>query len=236
MYRASPTGSIRSATTGATTTLCWAAKGGSGTTVVTASLGLTAPRPVLLVDLAGDLPAALGIAEPHGPGVHDWLAAEADASRLADLAVAVTEGVELVPAGSCRTGPDSPRWRDLAEALQRWATPGGGLGGHLGTVLVDGGTGAPPEGLRRRLDRDLLVTRGCYLALRRAVTLDRRPAGVIVVEEPGRSLRPVDIETAIGSPVVAAVALDISVFRAVDAGLLAARVPRVIERDLRGAA
>ena len=45
---------------------CWALKGGVGTTVVTAALGLTlhrAGRDVLLVDLAGDLPAALGLPE-----------------------------------------------------------------------------------------------------------------------------------------------------------------------------
>ncbi len=222
--------------TGATTTLCWAAKGGSGTTVVTAALGLTAPRPVLLVDLAGDLPAAFGLDEPAGPGVHDWLAAQADAARLADLAITVIEGVELVPAGSCRTAPDSPRWHDLAEALERWATPGGRLGGRPGTVLVDAGTGAPPEALRSRLGRDLLVTRACYLALRRAVALDRRPSAVIVVEEPSRALRTVDIETAIGAPVVAKVTVDHTVARAVDAGLLASRLPRIIQRDLQGAA
>jgi len=42
---------------------CWALKGGVGTTVVTAALGLTLNRAghdVLLVDLAGDLPATLG--------------------------------------------------------------------------------------------------------------------------------------------------------------------------------
>ena len=43
---------------------CWALKGGVGTTVVTAALGLTLNRAghdVLLVDLAGDLPATLGL-------------------------------------------------------------------------------------------------------------------------------------------------------------------------------
>ena len=38
-----------------------------------------APRhDVLLVDLAGDVPAALGLPEPDGPGLTDWLAAGAD--------------------------------------------------------------------------------------------------------------------------------------------------------------
>ena len=56
--------------------VCWSAKGGSGTTVVSAALALvlSQSRPALLVDLAGDLPATLGIAEPTGPRVLDWLA------------------------------------------------------------------------------------------------------------------------------------------------------------------
>jgi len=52
-------------------TLCWAAKGGSGTTVVTTTLALESTRPALLVDLAGDIPAVLGMAEPDRPGIAD---------------------------------------------------------------------------------------------------------------------------------------------------------------------
>ena len=50
-------------------TICWAAKGGSGTTVVAATRALTTPHPTLLVDLAGDLPTTLGLTHPDGPGV-----------------------------------------------------------------------------------------------------------------------------------------------------------------------
>ena len=62
--------------------LCWSAKGGSGTTVVAAALALVLARqqPTTLVDLAGDIPAALGLPQPSGPGVADWLA-----SPTADL-------------------------------------------------------------------------------------------------------------------------------------------------------
>ena len=49
---------------------CWSAKGGAGTTVVTAALGLVLarrhPAGALLVDLAGDLPAALGLPPEAG--------------------------------------------------------------------------------------------------------------------------------------------------------------------------
>ncbi len=49
-------------------TVCWAAKGGSGTTVVTATLALSCSTESLLVDLGGELPAMLGIERPTRPG------------------------------------------------------------------------------------------------------------------------------------------------------------------------
>ena len=67
-------------------TLCWAAKGGSGTTVVAAALALTSARHALLVDLDGELPAALGLPEPDRPGVVDWLSSDAPPDHLHDLA------------------------------------------------------------------------------------------------------------------------------------------------------
>src|SRR5215211_2524357 len=61
---------------------CWAAKGGAGTTVVATALArvLTsgAPAGALLADLAGDVPAVLGLPEPTGPGLAEWLAAGED--------------------------------------------------------------------------------------------------------------------------------------------------------------
>ena len=62
--------------------VCWAAKGGSGTTVVAAAMTIAATSPTLLIDLAGDVPAVLGIPEPDGPGVFDWLASDAGASLI----------------------------------------------------------------------------------------------------------------------------------------------------------
>ena len=48
---------------------------------------------------------------------------------------------------------------------------------------------------------------------------------MILVAEPGRSLRSSDVERAVGAPVVATVSLDPAIARAVDAGLLAALPP-----------
>ncbi|MCU1448454.1 MAG: ATPase involved in chromosome partitioning, partial [Acidimicrobiales bacterium] len=88
---------------------CWSVKGGSGTTVVTASLGLALASQgpgALLVDLAGDLPAALGVAEPEGPGLADWLRAgtEVPSDGLGRLEVEVGAGLALLPSG----GPLAP--------------------------------------------------------------------------------------------------------------------------------
>lgn len=209
------------------TTLCWATKGGSGTSVVAAALALSAPPPVVVVDLAGDLPAVFGLPEPDGPGVHAWLGSDAPAEQLHDLTVGVRDGVTLLPAGPAPVdSPDPPaeRWEHLLAALSS----------DSHRVIIDAGTGTPPRSANELVDRSLLVTRTCYLALRRAVASPTRPTGIVVVTEPGRALRVVDVETAIGAPVVATVAVDPSVARAVDAGLLAARLPRVIQRELRG--
>src|SRR5260221_2401430 len=60
---------------------CWSPKGGAGTTVVSAALALILARDsgaALAADLTGDLPTVLGLAEPAGPGLAEWLAAGAN--------------------------------------------------------------------------------------------------------------------------------------------------------------
>ena len=211
--------------------LCWSAKGGSGTTVVSAALALVLShrRPALLVDLAGDAPAALGIAEPAGPGVADWLASPtADAAALQRLAVPATDTLQLIPWGatSTRSSLADARWGQLAQAL-----------GTLGAAaVVDCGTGAPPAGLVAAAGHSLLVTRPCYLALRRAVATGVQPSGIVLVHEPGRALTARDVERSLGAPVVAELHYDPAVARAVDAGLLAARLPRSLAHSLKSAA
>ena len=98
---------------------CWSAKGGVGTTVVAASLALSlvhrreAPSGsgsagALLADLAGDLPAVLGVPEPSGPGLSGWLAAGPDvpADALGRLEVPVGPGLHLLPRGAGPLGTD----------------------------------------------------------------------------------------------------------------------------------
>jgi hypothetical protein len=217
--------------------VCWSAKGGSGTTVVAASLALllarTSREGALLADLAGDVPAVLGLPEPSGPGLNDWLRAgdEVGAEALGRLESAVGAGLALLPVGTGAMSPSLAAARSgvLAEALAGSARP----------VVVDAGLigegGAWLE-LAASAPVSLLVIRPCYLALRRAVALPVRPSGVVLVREPGRALAKRDVEDALGVEVRAELALDPQIARAVDAGLLARRLPRELAQRLRHAA
>jgi MinD superfamily P-loop ATPase len=206
-------------------TLCWAAKGGSGTTVVAAAMAVTTHEPTLLVDLAGDQPAVLGLADPEGPGVHDWLRSEADPARLAGLELAIDQRVSLLPAG--RIEPSDPaRWKNLAT----W------VAGQARRVIIDAGSHRPNAALFEAADDTWLVTRPCYLALRSAVRQSVRPTGVVLIDEPGRALRSEDIEASLGAPIVSRILADPAVARAVDAGLLVSRLPRSLRNELRLAA
>lgn len=210
---------------------CWSVKGGSGTTVVAAALGMVLasadPKGATLVDLGGDLPSALGVPEPAGPGVAEWLGAGAGvaADALERLAAEVAPGLALVPRGD---GPlPATGGERLAAAL-----------GHDRHVVVDCGPPGPGPGLAvaAAAGLSLLVIRPCYLALRRALAAPLRPSGVVLVSEPERSLGRRDVEAVLGVPVRAEVPWEAAVARRVDAGLLAGSLPRALERALRRAA
>jgi hypothetical protein len=208
-------------------------KGGSGTTVVASTLALlaaSAPMGALLVDLAGDVPAALGLPEPVGPGVHEWLAADpaVEADALGHLTTAATPGLRVLPAGA-RSGRAAPAARvDLL---------GQALAAESAEVVVDLGVPSADLGpLLACAHRSLLVLRPCYLALRRAASLASRPTGVVAVMEPGRALGRREIEDVIGVKVAAEIDVQPTIARAVDAGLLSARLPRGLSRTLKAAA
>lgn len=272
---------------------CWSAKGGSGTTVVSVALALllarSSPSGAVLVDLAGDVPAVLGLATGSGPGVLDWLAAGADtpADALARLEVPAAPGLALVPKGGAAlprpvaaaapgrvahdgsTGADSDRagpWSagdgstgaesgvpssaawggrhdpEPGRRAERGDLLAGLLAADARPIVADCGTpfsnGADPAALTLAASASvsLLVLRPCFLALRRAAAAPLRPSGAVLVTEPGRALGRRDVEDVLGCPVRAEVAWDPVVARAVDAGLLASRLPRTLARGLRGAA
>ena len=220
---------------------CWSAKGGSGTTVVAAAMaavmGARHDHGALLVDLGDDLPAALGLADPDGPGLAEWLAAGASvpADALARLEVPVRPGLRLLPRG--RGALADPDRAEVLAAL---------LAGDPRSVVIDVGVVAAGAGqgpsaevarvLAASATQSLLVTRCCYLAARRAKGLSLRPTGVVLLTERGRSLGRWEMEDLIGAPVVAEVPVEPEISRAADAGQLGRRVPRGLERALRHAA
>lgn len=205
-------------------TVCWSVKGGVGTSVVAAALaigGAAGTGSCLLVDLAGDQAAVLGVPEPDGAGVADWLGAGPDVpfDALSRLEVAVGRGLSLLPRGR---GPlEGDRLRVLVGLLASGRRP----------VVVDAGVLDGDDDPRRSLlasaDRPVLVLRACYLALRRV-----RPVApgteVVLIDEPGRALGADDVAAVCGVPVTTRIPWDPPVARAVDAGLLARRLPRVL--------
>lgn len=218
-------------------TACWSVKGGSGTTVVAASLVLglsSVGRSVVAADFAGDLAAALGVAEPAGPGLLDWLDAgpSVPLQSISRISHRTDAGITMVPPGEWgdRTGAsDSDAGKRLAHAL-RVARTGGSVIADCGTVDC-----AAMRAFVAAADRSFLVLRPCYLALRKAAAAPR-PTAVVLVTEPDRSLQRRDIEDALGVPVAAEIAWEPAIARAVDTGLLSSRMPRALSRALRDVA
>ena len=139
---------------------CWSAKGGSGTTVVAAALALSfarAPSGALLADFAGDAPCVLGLPEPDGPGLSDWLDAGATVpvDALSRIEVEAAPGLALLPRGAAPA--DAGVRADVLASL---------LLGDARTVVADCGVGPVGAGA-------LGGRRGFGLAARRTTLLRR---------------------------------------------------------------
>lgn len=206
----------------------WSAKGGAGASVLAAAHAMAGAGPTLLVDCAGDLPDLLGLdGAARQPGITDWLAAGHDVptDALDRLLVRVDDRVDLLCRGTApvvATEAVVARAAVLAEVLSSGPR----------TVVADAGTS--PAGaaaaLCRAADRSVLVTRACYLAIQRATRTPLAATEVALVREPQRALRRADVEAALGLPVRIEVPVDPGIARAVDAGLLASRLPRALRR------
>ncbi len=243
---------------------CWSTKGGSGTTVVSALLGLQAAgannRQVLLIDLCGDLPAVFGNPEPAS-GLAEWLNSDLDCSSLLQSIQELTCNLSLLPRGkgplSALRAADLTKWLNSNNAPTPVDIPtvNTGMDATTPTVhqtvmpaplaIVDAGTlfstctEEPHAGnaslykqLIQAADQSIMVTRACYLSLRKAVKLPFRPTGIILVAEPNRALTRTDCERAVGAPVLATIAIDPDIARATDAGMLRTRVPKKTMRGL----
>lgn len=188
------------------------AKGGVGNTVtglLAASSARRAGRDVVLVDLTGDFGVVLGIASDL-PGIAEWTSAsELSLGAASALSVDIAPGVSLLPRGSGDI--------DTARLGTLWSL----LGGKPRVNIVDAGRGqtalASVSGARVRR---LLTMTCCYQALHRARQLVSDVDDVVVLTDTQRALGLADIEAALGRHADAVVAVDRSISRWADAGLL----------------
>ncbi len=208
-------------------TVCWAVKGGSGTSTVTALLALSAHRPVTLVDLDGDLPLIFGLPPTDRPGIAEWSISGAPADHLDDLVREVAPGLDVVPAaaGDARLGGLDGLGDERRRELLGWCRDR--ADGAPGEVIIDAGTGPLDHRLHDTCDRSVLVTRNCYLALQRARVIDRRPSTVVLIREAAVGLGTGDVESSVGAPVGAELEVDPRLARTINAGLLSARCRRL---------
>lgn len=178
------------------------ARGGAGTTTVAAAMAVFAGGHLPTELVSGDAAPLLAIAAP-------------DAETTS---IPVTAGLSLVAPAGGAGHPIGNRTGNL--------TGGGNL------VVIDGGNLAHPgfagNGNGNRIE--LVVLRGpCHLGLHTLMSCQERPAGIILVEEKGRSLSERDVEEVLGVPVVVRVPHSEAVARCIDAGLLVARLHQLLE-------
>jgi hypothetical protein len=202
----------------------WSPKGGSGTSVTAAaiSLLLAGRGPTRLADLAGDQPAILGLPPEPTAGLAGWLAGGpgVPSEALDRLLLDVAPGLGLLPLGVAGDLEPLPEGGAALAMALREGPP----------TVLDAGLAAIRPAAQAAVevaDASVVVVRGCYLALRRAVRLPlvARAAGVVLVEEPGRALGEREVAEVLGLPVLGRFPVRASVARAVDAGVLAARLP-----------
>ena len=201
-------------------------KGGTGTSVVAASLAIvsSSSSPTLLVDLAGDQAAILGLPQPP-IGLSDW--ANGMTYREFDEIISLChDNLYLAPTGTFDFETlNANAWDKLLRALSLKHSEG-----H--NIIVDLGRADIPLALRKIVDTCYLVTRPCYLALRRAVDLETAFSGVIVVNEPDRVLTSRDVESVLKLKCVAEIPYTSEISRRVDSGLLKSRLPMALQSVL----
>lgn len=210
----------------------WSPKGGSGTSVLAAACAAVLARRggCRLADLGGDQPAILGLGADPETGLAEWLATGPDAppDALDRLTVEVAPGLTLVPPGTPRSV------RTPAPSAEAGAALGAALRSSEVPCVVDAGRADSPavRMVVEVADASVIVVRGCYLTLRRAVhtSLTARAAGIAFVDEPGRSLGATEARDVLDRPVLVRVPVRAAIARAVDAGVVALRPPEPLAR------
>lgn len=208
-------------------TAMWSVKGGQGVSVTSALAAQAASqsalpsRPALLVDLRGDQPAIFD-ASGAGPGLGEWARSDLSTLSLERTMEELSPTLSLLTLG--HTPLTARRANELAEYLASRSQESPVVV-DLGAPSGDKGTEAFRQAIMERADESVLVTRKCYLALRRSVNTPNRPTKMVVVSEEGRALTTSDCERAVGTKAVT-IQADPDIARAVDAGMLRTRVPK----------
>ena len=213
--------------------VCWSPKGGSGTSVIATGLAIVDSRSTtkpsndartVIIDLAGDVPAILGIEDPL-VGLAEWIS---DPTAFDIRTLIVDQGTELgvLPRGRAALPESrSGAWSRVAVELANLSNSGS-------TIIVDAGRGPIPRELESAADHEYVIVRPCYLALRRARLIDHSSDAVIIVTEPDRALKQSDIARVLGLPVAATLDISADIARRVDAGIITSRPSTELTRAL----
>lgn len=223
----------------------WSAKGGVGVSTIAAlsSIGLssavTRDAPVFIVDLVGDLAAVFGVETKSDVGVAEWSrSSEPTVAALSRIATPVAQNLSFIARGRGNFG--LPPAQLVASVASLAGSIGGQEADSFGVAVLDAGSfdqsllaakcNCADHQYRfevlEHVDADILITRNCYLALRNAKFLGRKPAGVILASERSKALGAGDVEVVVGADVIAEIEIDSRISRSVDAGLICARVPK----------
>lgn len=232
-------------------TAFWSAKGGVGTTTTAALVAANVAKQgvrTIVVDLAGDMPAVLGVSNSqHGLSDLVRLDSAATAEQIARVTQEVGTNLAVLARGAAPLEADEqvalePRLVGVLRVLrQRYEAVLVDCGCRCAAGEPDGASGGWPalaalESAKTRV----LVTRLCYLsAARSRAALVGRDDGyttLVVVREGGRALRLRDLEHALGLTASDVIELEPSISRLVDCGSLASRAPRVAVMTVRNCA
>ena len=207
-------------------TICWSCKGGSGTSVVAAALAAVSAltTPTILVDLAGDQPALLGLTTPE-QGISEWMSNKMQL-EFGDLLMKCGRNLSVAARGS-EVLPDhnSGDWNYLSRALNQ-------IHDQAINIVVDAGISPVSKTLWEVADTNYLIIRPCYLALRKAVEQNRSTTGVILITGGDRVLTRRDVQSVLKTEVIAEIAVDPEIARRVDSGLLHSRIPPALSAAL----
>jgi hypothetical protein len=203
----------------------WSAKGGVGVTACSIAFAGVCARfgQVTLVDLHGDAAVGVGMSlSPEQQGISDWLAArdKVGSDALAALSISITDSLSIIPCGSIEITETDALF--LLSALAQFSQ-----------VVIDVGNVTANNfamSVAMHAQQSLMVTRPCYLSLHNALRVPFRASGLVYVGEPSRALHRGDIEDALGVSTAVHMPFDPAVARALDAGVLHSKIPRVVEK------